>query len=389
MKFSKLKFNLQKKSLSCCAFFLFIFFSIFMLNSCGLKNVHHKAIAVFVPGIIDDSPIYANLVSGVKSAVEEFNQNVESQQVENLQNGNFQNENENSKNQIQHTKIQNQKNKNQKLSGDVSNQKVELFIFEAGTNQSEWLGQLTSLCASGKYDVIFSSNPSLPEIAKPLTALFPNQKFIFLDAFCAEEKNFITANYNQDEAAFITGYICALMSRSKKIGLIAAQEYPVMNEVILPSFEKGAKTANENVQVDFRIVGNWWDAKKGAELADSMSIAGVDAILPICGGAAQGVIASAKERGFYLSFFDAASYQVAPGLVISCVVNEQEKLAFELCKNYLSGNLDFENEEIRARSFGMSEGYITFVEDELYKNLVPVEIQQKVKSQIEKIKNGK
>lgn len=334
-------------------------FIVFTFSSCKQKTESSKSIAVFVPGIIDDSPIYAKLVQGVKAAVDEYNLDIET-------NNSF--DNSLSPNE------QNEKN-------DLF-KKVELFIFEAGTNQSEWLGQLTSLCASQKYDVIFSSNPSLPELARPLTEQFPLQKFIFLDAYCNDNPNIATANYKQDEAAFLTGYICALMSKSKKIGLIAAQEYPVMNNIILPEFIRGAQLVEQNTVVDFRIVGNWWDAKKAAELCDSMALSGVDAILPICGGASQGVIASAKEHNVYLSWFDSNSYASAPGLVISCVVNLQEELAYEM-------TMDFLNEKIKwqtAISFGIKDGYIKFIDDDdLYLTTVPLDVRQKVQLQIEKI----
>ncbi|MDY5919455.1 MAG: BMP family ABC transporter substrate-binding protein, partial [Treponema sp.] len=110
-----------------------------ILSLCGCKKSSStKGIAVFVPGICDDSPVYAMLVQGVKNAVNEFNQ-------------------KNSTN-------------------------VELFIMEAGTNQAEWATKLTALAAEQRFDVIISSNPSLPDLAVPILEQFPSQKFILLDA---------------------------------------------------------------------------------------------------------------------------------------------------------------------------------------------------------------
>ena len=154
------------------------------------KKTNKSSIAVFVPGIIDDSPTYNMLVQGIKAAVEE---------------------------------------KNQTLSDDA---KIELFVMEAGTNQAEWGAKLTALSAEQKYDVIISSNPSLPDLAEPILQQFPNQKFILLDAFKEGNPNIYTARYNQHEQAYLTGCMAAHMSTTKKIGLIAAQEYPVMNNVI-------------------------------------------------------------------------------------------------------------------------------------------------------------
>lgn len=325
------------------------FLKIFILSSislalfagCSKKEESVKSIAVFVPGIIEDSPIYAKMVTGVENAVAEFNY------------------------------------------GKSEEKKVELFVFEAGTNQSEWFSQMTSLVASQKYDMIFSSNPSLPELVMPLTQQFPQQKFVFADAFCENNQSMATVSYKQEESSYLTGYIAGLMTKSNKIGLIAAQEYPIMNNIIMPEYERGAKASNPNVTVDFRIVGNWWDAKKGAELADAMNLNGVDVILPICGGAVQGVIASAKEHQFYLCGFDSNTYKNAPGLVISCVVNLQEQLCKELTLEYLNDKIKWGT----AKSVGIKEGYIKFIDDDpLYVQTVPENIRNEISLQINSYK---
>ncbi|MDR1908746.1 MAG: BMP family ABC transporter substrate-binding protein, partial [Spirochaetaceae bacterium] len=59
---------------------------------------------------------------------------------------------------------------------------VSVKVYEAGFNQAEWEEQLTSLVASGDYDVVLGSNPSLPEICAAVGAQFPEQKFVITDA---------------------------------------------------------------------------------------------------------------------------------------------------------------------------------------------------------------
>ena len=182
---------------------ILLFTTIFAaILSCGFakaKKSEKTSIAVFVPGIIDDSPTYNMLVQGVKAAVEEKNQ------------------------------------------GLAKKNKIDLFVMEAGTNQAEWGPKITALCAERRYDVIISSNPSLPDLVEPILKTFPDQKFILLDATKEGNKNIHTVCYNQYEQSYLTGYIGGLMSKSHKLALIAAQEYPVMNNIIYPYFEKGHK----------------------------------------------------------------------------------------------------------------------------------------------------
>lgn len=314
----------------------------------GVKTKNAIHIAVFLPGIRAESPVYDMLASGVEDAA---------------------------------------------AAAKKSGKSVELKVLEAGTNQAEWGIKLTSLAVDGKYDLIISSNPSLPEIAAPVSKQFPKQKFLFLDAYASGNPMMTTFRYNQREQAFIAGYISALVSMSKmqyanaekKLGLIAGQEYPAMTHIILPAFLEGAQAVDKDFTVDFRIVGNWYDAAKGAELARAMFKAGTDVIMPISGGANQGVIAAAKELGFYVSWFDNNGYAKAPGYVISSSEMKQKKLAYEQTLNFINGKLN----EGTANTLGIKEGYVNFISDDsIYTETVPEEIRNAQNAMLKKIIDG-
>jgi membrane lipoprotein tpN38(b) len=330
-------------------FFLVCVLSIFFI-SCQKeeKKADVINIAVFLPGVRAESAIYDMLATGVEKAVE---------------------------------------------SAKKDGKNVELLLLEAGTNQGQWVEKLSNIAAENKYDMIISSNPSMPSIAKQVLEKFPNNKFLLLDAYCDDEPKITTFKYNQYEQAYIAGYIAALVSTSdmknsnneKKIGLIAGQEYPDMNNIILPSFLSGAKAIDEAMEVDFRIVGNWYDASKGAELASSMYNNGVDVIMPICGGANQGVITSANENNFYLVWCDSNGYSKAPNLVVGSAMIEQENLAYEKTLDFINGTLV----EGKAEVLGMKDGYIKFITDDpLYLSTVPQTIRERQDEMLNKIREG-
>ncbi len=324
---------------------------IFSFLSCTKEEKENDGkmnIAVFLPGVRAVSAIYDMLATGAEKAIKEAQNN---------------------------------------------GKKVELTILEAGTNQSQWVEKLSNLAAEDKYDLIISSNPSMPSIAKEVLLKFPNNKFLLLDAYCEDEPKITTAKYNQYEQAYIAGYMAALVSTSnmkmanskKKIGLIAGQEYPDMTNIILPSFLKGAKDVDSDMEVDFRIVGNWYDAAKGADLASSMAEDGVDVIMPICGGANQGVITCAKEKGFYLIWFDSNGYGKAEGYVVGSATLEQERLSYEKTLAFINGEL----KEGKPEILGMKEGYIQFIKDDpIYISTVPNELREKQEIMLKKIENG-
>ncbi len=315
-------------------------------DSCSKKTSGSKSVVVFIPGIMADSPTYAKVAAGVTAGVDEYN------------------------------------------AGKAEEEQVKLTIIEAGTTQSEWGPKITALAATGQYDLIVSSNPSLPELCEPIAKQFPAQKFILLDAFCEGNSQISSVSYNQRTQSFLSGYMAGLWTKSNKLGLIAAQEYPIMNEILYPYFEKGALAANPECKpVDFRIVGNWYDASKGSELTRALASTGVDVILPICGGASQGVIATAKELGLHLVWFDENGFKKAPGTIISCTQINQDKVAKEMILQYLAGGTEFGSAKVVGT---LVDGYMKFIEDDDgYRNFVPEEIRAKMSALIEDVKIGK
>ncbi len=322
-------------------------------TACKTEKATVESIAVFVPGVVSGSPVYEMLVSGAENAVADFNA---------------------------------------KNHADGKNA-VKCTIIEAGTNQSEWSSKLTALASSGEYTMILSSNPSLPDLVAPLTTQFPNVKFVLMDAYLEGNASVATVRYNQREQAFMAGYAAALVSASKmeyaneahKIALVAAQEYPVMNNIILPSYIEGAKAAVLDTEVEFVVVGNWYDASKGMELSEALYNAGVDVILPIAGGASQGVISAAEKFGFYIAWFDDNGFAKAPGYVISSTTMAQDKMSYEMMTKYLDKSIKFGT----AETVGIKEGYISFIEDDsLYISSVPDEVRAVTSKEYALIKNG-
>lgn len=318
---------------------------VLFLSCGGSKSKKAASVAVFIPGIMADSPTYAHVAEGVQEAIDEFNA---------------------------------------KAASDAD--KANVYIMEAGTNQAEWPGKLTSLAATGTYDLIISSNPSMPEIAAPIAKQFPTQKFIFLDAALEGNEQIYTVSYNQRGQAYISGYMAGLSSRSHKVALVAAQEYPIMNNILHPYFAKGAADAYSGTTCEFRVVGNWYDASKGAEITNALCDAGIDVILPICGGASQGVISAAGERGIHIVWFDENGFKKAPGTIISCCMTKQAKAAKETTLQYLAGGTPWGT----VREVGFKEGYAEFFDsDENYIKHVSEDIRNKMKELTDGLRSGK
>jgi simple sugar transport system substrate-binding protein len=324
--------------------------SAFLLGS-GKKSDAQVNIAVFIPGVRAGSAIYDMLAQGVEEAVAEWQSAPSSKAAQ---------------------------------SG-----RVALNVIEGGYNQAEWEDKVTALAASGRYDVIISSNPSLPAIVAGVLEKFPSQKFILFDGELAGNPSVYSLRYDQREQGYMAGHIAALVSEEaggqKKIGLVAGQEYPAMNDIILPAYLEGARAVNAAFTVDFRVLGNWFDAQKAADLAQDMINGGVKVILAVSGGANEGILQTASEKGAKVVWFDTNGYALKPGVVVGSSVLYQDKAAREKTLLFLDGTLQFG----RAETAGVREGYVDFIEnDPVYTGAVSEAARQKQAALVARIRAG-
>ncbi len=301
-------------------------------------------IVVFVPGVVAGSPLYEQMVEGAEKAVAEY---------------------------------------------DYASMKV----IEGGFNQGEWGEKLTSLAATGEYEIILTSNPAMPFVAAEVMENFPDQKFVNVDAYMDGNPQIYTLLYNQVEQAYFVGYLGGLVTTSDmeganpdlKVGMVVAQEYPALLKMMKPGFIKGLKAVNPDIELDYRVIGNWYDANKAADLSNSMIDAGADVILSIAGGANQGVIKAAQERGKYVLYFDAAEYDIAPGVIVGCGILNQTRAVYETVKKAVEGNLPFGTAEI----VHTKDGYVDFADDDpLYKQYVPEDVRMEMAEVVDKMRSG-
>lgn len=296
-------------------------------------------VAVFVPGVASGSPIYEMLVAGAQKAVAE-------------------------------------------------REGASIKVIEAGYDQSTWLDKLRDIAASGEFNLIVSSNPSLPELCAKVAADFPAMRFLLADAYLVGNPAIHTILYNQTEQAYLVGCLAGLYTKQAggvlKAGLIAAQRYPTLDRLIQPGFEAGLKAVDPAFTLEYREIGNWYDATKAAELARSIYESGAKVILPIAGGAGQGVISAAAEAGAKVVWFDGSGYDLAPGTVIGCALLAQDVLVYERLKAVLEGDKPWG----RADIVGARDGYIDFdLSGQAYKDL-DLAVRSSLESAIESLKKG-
>ncbi len=304
-------------------------------------------VCVFVPGVVSGSPVYEQLVAGARRAASE-------------------------------------------IPG------ATLKVVEGGFNQAEWLGKISSLAATGEFSLIVSSNPAIPELCAEVAGSFPEVRFFIADSWLPGNKSIHTVLYNQLEQGYLVGFMAGLASSgrlaggaaSHKAGLIVAQHYPSFDKLIAPGFERGLEAADPGAALETRVLGNWYDATKASELANGLFDWGAAAILPIAGGAGQGVVSAATSKGrFVLWFDDDSGYRLAPGTVIGCAVLRQDKLVYERVKALLAQG-PASTLYGSAVVVGVRDGYVDFASgDPSYLGL-PAAARAAMDGQVARLKSG-
>lgn len=318
---------------------LFLFVAAFFAACSPEKKEADKKeeIALFVPGILSEAPSYRMFVEGCESYVKE-----------------------NAKD-------------------------AKLKVIEAGMNQGEWLTKLFALASEKKYSLILTSNPSMPDLIKTVSEQFGEQKFIVIDAKGGGLKNLYTISYARREAAYVAGFVASLSSKSGQIALFSGQDYPVMKEILFPSFTEGAKAAKGECKTHFAVTGSWSDVSKGEALASSFILKGIDVILPITGGAANGVIHEAEKKNARLVWFDEDGSAKSPDFIVGSIVIRHDKMARSALEKFFSKRVPWGESD----SFGMKDGFSELkLNEKVSRSVLSDDAQNKISSLINSLKSG-
>ena len=276
----------------------------------------------------------------------------------------------------------------------AENAGVNVRVYEGNFNQAQWEEQLMSMVAEGGFDLVLTTNPALPEIAASVGSAFPSQKFVITDAQFSGNPQIMTYMFNQYEQALFLGYLAGLVTTSdmphanpeKRIGFVAAQEYPLLTKHIVPGFLDGARRVDPEIELDFRVIGNWFDAGSAADLTLGMINNGVDVVSAIAGGAEQGIVQAIKDKGAYAVFFNTGKYDDAPGLIVGSGIMRQKELTKEILGDFLAGNVEFGT----SKTVGVKEGYVDFdLDDPGFRDHVPGDIQQRFTAFMDDFRSGR
>lgn len=152
---------------------------------------------------------------------------------------------------------------------------------------------------------------------------FADKSFLHIDA-ASSQPNVRGVLYKEDQIGFLVGVVAALMTKTKKLGVIGGERIPpvIRYEV---GFVAGVKSVDPSVEIIINYTDTFGDSAKGKDTASAQYNQGADIVFPIAGLTGTGAYLAASELNkpgeVWVIGVDAAQDHLAPGYEL-CVGNK-------------------------------------------------------------------
>jgi len=244
--------------------------------------------------------------------------------------------------------------------------------------------------------IVCSAGSGMNEVAVTSAKINTGIKYIVLDAPVNQEgidgmTNWVGAMAKQNEASFLVGYLAGLMTETNMISGTVGVEYPVLCDFIVGYIE-GAKLSNPDIRVAVGVIGDFLDQARAKEIAISQANLGCDVLYAIAGPASFGILEGAKDSGVWAIGVDvdmAADFigrdDEQANTIITSAIKDWGFMAFHAIERIL-------NDEYIAwgtvEVFGINNGGVTFIQNDIYRRSVPADIQQRMDDLVARVKSG-
>jgi basic membrane protein A len=135
----------------------------------------------------------------------------------------------------------------------------------------------------------------LTEAITEVANQYPDNKFLLIDSV-SDAPNVESVTFREQEGAFLSGVVAALMTKTNKLGVVGGIKIPPVVRYVV-GFEAGAKSVNPDVDVVVAYADTFDDPALGKELTLAQYNQGVDIAFPVAGKTGIGSFDAAKEKG--------------------------------------------------------------------------------------------
>lgn len=168
------------------------------------------------------------------------------------------------------------------------------------------------------YNLIFAHGGQFDASIQQVAAEFPKTFFVGVNGTIKGE-NVASLGINSLQAGYVSGVIAGLMTKSKQIAYLSAQQFKSTDDE-KRGFELGAKSIKPDIKVTSSYTGDWNDAAKAKEATLALISTGSDVIYHWLDNAAPAVLETASEKGIFVIGNTADQQAIAPKAVLTSMV---------------------------------------------------------------------
>jgi len=192
----------------------------------------------------------------------------------------------------------------------------------------------------------FGFMDALDELAKE----YPDVTFLHFSGYKMNDTNFGNYFGAMEEPRYLSGIIAGLMTKTNKLGYVAAYPYTEV-QIGINAFALGAQSVNPDVKVNVVYINSWNDPANEKAAAESLLSSGCDVITQHCDSA--GPQLAAQDKGVYAIGYNLDNSKVAPGSFLTAPVWHHEKYLIPTIEKIMNGTYTPES------YYGtMKDGYI-------------------------------
>lgn len=232
-----------------------------------------------------------------------------------------------------------------------------------------------------KPDVIFGDAFGNEELVSKVAKEFPSIAFVFGETAGPSDPNLSVFDNWIHEPAYLSGMIAGKLTKSNKIGVVAAMPIPEVNRIV-NAFIAGAQEANKDADVRVSFINSFYDPAAAKEAALAHISAGADVLY----AERFGVIEAAKEKGIpaFGSLTDQNS--LAPDTVVTGPIWDMHPTVQYVIKQVKAGT--YTAQDLKDFSM-MGKGGASLAPYHSWEQKLPKEVIDLVNAKAEDIKSGK
>lgn len=223
------------------------------------------------------------------------------------------------------------------------------------------------------------------EAIRTVSAEFPETQFVILDSK-VELPNVKSVEFKEEEGSYLVGVMAAMASKSGTVGVVPAFNFPLL-EAFACGYKQGVLSVNPNAKVLWNYVGTGFDAfndvNKATEVANTQIDQGADVVFAVAGGAGNGVLQAAADRGVLSIGVDQNQNYMHPGSVLTSMMKRVDVATYEAFKSFSDGTYKVDYTKLGVAEEGVGPAF-----DDNNASLVTPEMKAAVDEATAKIISG-